>query len=124
MKPADLEQLLDLATIVAYGAATWDWYGMHYDPQIVAEAKLPAPIVDGQMLGALLAKHALGSAPEGARVTHMSFRFKAMVFAGDTVRCTGEVASSDGRKVRIKQRIAVGDRVAIEDAWTELELPE
>ena len=124
MKPADLEQLLDLATVVAYGAATWDWYGIHYDPRTVEEAKLPAPIVDGQMLGALLAKHAMGSAPEGTRVTRMSFRFKAMVFAGDTIRCTGEVESSEGRKVRIKQRIVVGDRVAIEDAWTELELPE
>ena len=124
MKPADLEQELDLATVVGYAAATWDWYGIHYNPRMVAEAMLPAPIVDGQMLGALLAKHALASAPEGTRVARMSFRFKAMVFAGETVRCTGEVEASEGRNLRIKQRILVGDRVAIEDAWTELELPE
>jgi len=51
----------------------------------------------------------------------MGFRFRSMVFAGDTVLVEGAVESVDGRKVRIAQRIAAGDRVAVEAAWTELE---
>ncbi len=86
-----LERTLDLASLVAYAAATWDWYGLHYDPVVVAALGLPQPLVDGQMLGALLAEHALSWAPKNAEVKRMGFRFSSMVFAGDTVRVEGEV---------------------------------
>ena len=89
-----LRRSLDLPRLISYAAATWDWYPIHYDPAAVAAAKLRSPIVDGQMLGALLAEQAIDWAGEGAFVRRMAFRFKSMVFAGDTVQCEGEVESS------------------------------
>jgi acyl dehydratase len=125
MKPGDtvpaLKRTLGLVSLVGYAAATWDWHGTHFDPEAVTAAGLPRPLVDGQMLGALLAQHALDWAGEGAEVRRMGFRFRSMVFAGDTVLVEGAVESVDGRRVRIAQRIAAGDRVAVEAAWTELE---
>lgn len=118
-----LERTLDLAHLVGYAAATWDWYGTHYDPVAIAAAGLSGPLVDGQMLGALLAEQALDAAGPGAEVRRMGFRFKSMVFAGDTVRVEGSVESVDGRTVRLAQRVLVGERAAVEPAWTELELP-
>jgi acyl dehydratase len=126
MKPGDvlpaLERTLDLPSLVGYAAATWDWYGTHYDPAAIAAAGLPAPLVDGQMLGALLAEHALDWAPASARIRRMGFRFRSMVFAGDTVRVVGEVETAEDGRVRLTQRVLVGDRVAVEPAWIELEL--
>jgi acyl dehydratase len=119
-----LERRLDLPALVGYAAATWDWYPTHYDPEAVAAASLPAPLVDGQMLGALLAEQALDWAPPGARVTRMRFRFRSMVFAGDAVRCESEVTSQEGRRLVLRQRVIAGERVAIEDAELELELPD
>jgi acyl dehydratase len=118
-----LERRLDLASLIGYAAATWDWYPTHYDPAAVADAGLPAPLVDGQMLGALLAEQALDWAGSEAEVRRMSFRFRSMVFAGATVRVEGSVESVSGRRVRLAQRILVAERVAVEPAWTELELP-
>ncbi len=126
MKPGEalpaLERTLDLPSLVGYAAATWDWYGTHYDPAAIAASGLSGPLVDGQMLGALLAEHALDWAPPGARVRRMGFRFRSMVFAGDTVRVVGEVEAAEAGRVRLAQRVLVGDRVAVEPAWTELEL--
>ncbi|MFI5426911.1 MaoC/PaaZ C-terminal domain-containing protein [Aeromicrobium sp. UC242_57] len=47
-----IERTITLPDIVAYAGATWDWYGLHYDPEFVAAAKVPAPVVDGQVFGA------------------------------------------------------------------------
>src|SRR5262249_33822753 len=118
-----LERTLDMTYLVAYAGATWDWYATHYDLPALAAADLPGPLVDGQMLGALLAGQALGAAGPEAQVRRMGFRFKSMVFAGDTVRVEGSVVSVAGQKVRLAQRILVGERVAVEPAWTELDLP-
>jgi acyl dehydratase len=115
-----LERTLDLASLVGYAAATWDWYRVHYDPGAVAAARLPRPLVDGQMLGALLAEHALSWAPEDSEIKRMGFRFSAMVFAGDTVRVEGEVEAVDETTVRLTQRVLVGDKEAVTSAWIEL----
>jgi acyl dehydratase len=123
----ELERTLDAAALVAYAGATWDWYRTHYDAEAVAAAGLERPIVDGQMLGALLAEHAQDWAGPAARVREMSFRFAAMVFAGDTVRVVGTVASvedADGmRRVAVEQQVLVGERVAVVPASTVLEVP-
>jgi acyl dehydratase len=117
-----LRRTLDLTSLVGYAAATWDWYPTHYDPAAVAAAGLSGPLVDGQMLGALLAEQALDWAGPAAQVRRMAFRFRAMVFAGDTVSVVGEVESVEGSRVRVLQRVLVGERVAVEPAWTELEM--
>jgi acyl dehydratase len=122
-----LEQRLDLVDLVMYAGATWDWYRWHYDATAAAAARLPAPLVDGQMLGALLARHALTWAGPRARIRRMQFRFKSMVFAGDTIRCESEVTSvaraDDGLVVSLAQRVLVGDRVAVDSATMELRTP-
>jgi acyl dehydratase len=119
-----LERRLDLPALVAYAAATWDWYPIHYDPDAVEAVGLPAPVVDGQMLGALLAEQALDWATAGARVTRMRFRLKSMVNAGETVRCESEVVSRDRRRITLHQRVLVNERVVIEQAELVLELPK
>ena len=57
----------------------------------------------------------------------MQFRFKSMVFAGDTIRCESEVTSvaraDDGLVVSLAQRVLVGDRVAVDSATMELRTP-
>jgi hypothetical protein len=49
-----------------------------------------------------------------------------MVFAGETVRCEGEVASilaeADCDVVRVTQRVRVGERIAVEPASAEIVL--
>lgn len=116
--PEDLVRVLDMPALVAYAGATWDWYRTHYDAQAAAAAELPAPIVDGQLLGALLAEHAQDWAGPGARVTRMAFRFAAMVFAGDEVRVTGRVTEEHGAEVTLEQDVWAGDRQAIRGAVT------
>jgi acyl dehydratase len=117
-----LERKLELQDLVAYAGATWDWYGAHYDPAMITRLKLPGALVDGQMLGALLAQQVTGWAGPRAFIRRMSFRFKSMVVAGDTVRCEGEVTGVDGSTVTIRQRVMVRDQPAVDPATVELEL--
>jgi acyl dehydratase len=117
-----MERSLQLPVLVAYAGATWDWYRVHYDPETIASLKLPGALVDGQMLGALLAEQALDWAGPRGFINRMAFRFKSMVFAGDTVRCESEVTAVDGRLVTLAQRVLVGARVAVEPATMQLDL--
>jgi acyl dehydratase len=118
MKPGDaippLERTLALVDLVAYGGATWDWHRMHYDREWSDKAALPGPVVDGQQLGALLAEQLLDWLGPRAFITNLSFRFKAMVFAGETVRVEGEVTGVEDGAVRVTQRVSAGDRLAVE----------
>lgn len=116
-----LVRTLDLPRLVAYAGATWDWHRLHYDQQYASSMGLRAPIVDGQMFGALLAEQAEAIFPGEAFVRRMSFRFAAMVFAGETVRVEGEVVTVDGRSVTVRQRVVAGDRVAVDGATTEVQ---
>ena len=50
-----LELRIDVTDMVAYAGATWDWHRLHYDMEYIRSTGFSAPIVDGQMLGALLA---------------------------------------------------------------------
>jgi acyl dehydratase len=126
MQSPALERKLDLVRMIAYAGATWDWARLHYDPAYVAERKLPAPVIDGQMLGALLGEALLDWLGRGAFIRKLGFRLRAMVFAGDTVRCEGEVTelATEGqqRLVTVAQRVRVGDRVAA-DGITVVQLP-
>lgn len=120
----DLVRTLDAVALVAYAGATWDWYRTHYDPTAVAEAGLPAPIVDGQQLGAMLAAHALAGLPAGSWPTAMEFRFSGMVFAGETVTVSGTVTAVDGALVTVTQRISSdAGTTAIDGATTIVRLP-
>ena len=118
MKPGDpipvLERTLEIHDLVAYGSATWDWHPMHYDRAWSDEAGLPGPVVDGQEFGALMAEQLLDWLGPRAFITHLQFRFKSMVFAGETVRLEGEVTGLEGGVVSVSQRVMAGDRLAVE----------
>ena len=119
-KPGDamppLERHITTATIMAYGAATWDWHRMHYDDGYAREQGLPGVVLDGQAFGAYLAMAVTGWLGPRAFVRKLSFRMRAMVRPGDTIRCVGEVSAVDREDgadvVTLAQRLMVGDRLA------------
>ena len=118
-----LERTIELPDMVAYAGATWDWHRLHYDSAWLAERGLDRPVVDGQLFGALLAEMVLDWAGPDATLTALSFRFKNLVFAGETVRCTGTVVSDDGGLVTLECSVeVVGEnaRVAVAPASAEV----
>lgn len=95
--------------MVAYGGATWDWHEMHYDRASAERLGLKAPVVDGQLLGGMLAmalERWLG--PEVA-LRALSFRFAGAVYVGETVRCHGEVIASAEVSIRCELGVSVID---------------
>lgn len=110
-------RIIDQTRMVMYAGATWDWHRLHYDAAYTGELGVPGPIVDGQMFGALLAEQVLDYFGSSARLRSMSFRLRAMVFAGDTVAVTGTISNvddmSNGTQFTIDQRIKVGDRLCV-----------
>ncbi|MFI6709376.1 MaoC/PaaZ C-terminal domain-containing protein [Nonomuraea sp. NPDC050478] len=122
-----LERTIDLRAMVAYAGATWDWHRLHYDPDYLAPRGLPAPVVDGQVFGALLAEQVQDWFGPRAFVRRLHFRFKNLVFAGETVRCVGRVTAVEGGVVQVEQRVLIIDgdlpeRVAVEPAGAEIVL--
>ncbi len=114
--------------LVMYAGATWDWHRIHYDTAYTASINLKAPVVDGQMFGGLFAQQVLAALDPRARITAMSLRFRSMVFAGETVRVTGEVSTVDprgqgGRQLTATQQLHVDDRLCA-TARTTAALPE
>jgi acyl dehydratase len=118
MKPGDeippLEREISLPDMVAYGGATWDWHPMHYDREFADLAGLPGPIVDGQMFGGILAKQLIDWLGPRAFLSKLAMRYKAMVFAGETIRCEGQVSNTAEGAIEVSQTVRVGDRVAAE----------
>ncbi len=88
-----LERTIELPDMVAYAGATWDWHRLHYDHDYLASKQVPAPVVDGQVFGALLAEQLLDWLGPRAVLLTLHFRFKALVFAGETVRCLATVTA-------------------------------
>lgn len=108
-----LERTIELPDMVAYAGSTWDWHKLHYDHDYLAAKQVPAPVVDGQMLGALLAEQVLDWLGPDAVLRSLHFRFKALVFAGETVRCVAAVTAidpdedGDGDLMTIESRVEV-----------------
>lgn len=125
--PPELAQTIGLIDAVAYAGATWDWHRLHYDPAYTAERGLDSPVVDGQMLGALLARQVLDHLGPSAFLRTLDFRLKSMVSVGETVRCTAETASSEetdgGVLVTFDQRMMVEDRSIIDGARAQVFVP-
>jgi len=93
-----LERCITLTSMVAYAGATWDWHRLHYDPEFVAANRLPAPVVDGQVFGALLVEMLQDWLGPRCFVQTLDFTFRNLVFAGETVRCSGTVTEvGEGR---------------------------
>lgn len=110
-----LVRTIDLPDMVAYAGATWDWHRLHYDPAYLAAVGLGAPVVDGQVFGALLAELLTGHLGPGWRLAALDFRFGSMVSAGETVRAEAEITAGDAERVTADLRVVV-----IDPAGTEL----
>lgn len=108
-----LERTITLTDMIAYAGATWDWHRLHYDAAFVAERKLPGPVVDGQVLGALFAEQVMDALGPEVFITHLAIRYRSMMFAGETVRID---ATDDGDVV--EHRALVGDRLVAEGTTT------
>ena len=104
-----LVRTIDLPAMVAYAGATWDWHRLHYDMAYLAEKGLPAPVVDGQVFGALLVEALQDWLGPRSMVRRLDFRFRQLVFAGETVRCEGEVTGVEAATVRCDLRVVVVD---------------
>ncbi len=114
--------------MVAYAGATWDWHRYHYDPQLAQEMGLPAPFVDGQMLGGLLAKMLLHWAGSEAMLRRLWLRYRAFLFPGESIACTGvvEEVRQQGSSLLLVCRLEVraGDgRLVVDQAGAEVEVP-
>ena len=115
-----LHRRIALADMVAYGAATWDWHRLHYDEAHARRLGAPAPLVDGQMLGALLAECVLRTAGPSARLVRLVYRNRAPVHAGETVTCSGEIAASDDAGFSVDLSVSVGDRLVVAPAFAQV----
>lgn len=115
-----LHRRIALPDMVAYGAATWDWHRLHYDETHARRLGAPAPLVDGQMLGALLAECVLRAAGPGARLVRLAYRNRSPVHAGETVTCSGTIATSDDAGFSVDLSVSVGDRLAVAPAFAQL----
>jgi acyl dehydratase len=104
-----LTRTITQTDMVAYAGATWDWHKLHYDRDYAAEKKLPGPIVDGQVFGALLVETLQDWLGPDSFVHRLSFTFRNLVFAGETVRCEGEVTAASEEELQLKLSVVVLD---------------
>jgi acyl dehydratase len=88
-----LKKEVNLARMMAYGAATWDFIRIHYDADYARDRGFEAPFVDGQMLGAFLSQQVQDWAGPCAFLRKLGFRFKVMVLPGDSVTSYGVVTA-------------------------------
>jgi acyl dehydratase len=117
-----LERRIALPDMIAYAGATWDWHRLHYDPSYLAPRGLDLPVVDGQVFGALLAEQVQDWIGAAGVLRALRFRFKNLVYAGETVCCVGTVTGVDGGLVTIEHQVLSGDRVAVAPASSTVEL--
>ncbi len=112
-----LQKNINLAHMMAYGAATWDFIRIHYDADYVRQQGFDAPFVDGQMLGGFLAQHVQDWAGADAFLRKLGFRNRVMVYPGDVLTCHGVVTGAhvDGDEALVECDLWVenqrGDRV-------------
>ena len=120
-----LERTMHLADMVAYAGSTWDWHRLHYDSAWLDAKGVPAPVVDGQMFGALIAQQLQDWFGPQSRLLGLRFRFKNLVHAGETIRCSATVTEIEGDIASVDCRIDVlgeNARVAVAPASAEVRL--
>lgn len=89
-----LEMAITLTTLIMYAGATWDFHRYHYDAAFVAQGGMPAPFMDGQMIGALLARQLMLWGGPDAFVRKLSYRQRAIVYVDDNILVTGKVTGT------------------------------
>ena len=86
-----LTKKVRLPNMMSYASATYDFARIHYDAPYARSQGLPAPVVDGQMLGAFLAQLVQDWAGPKAFLQSLNFRNSGMTLPGDTLTCGGSV---------------------------------
>jgi acyl dehydratase len=102
-----LERTIGLTDMVAYAGATWDWHRLHYDTAYAEAKQLPGPIVDGQVYGALLVEQLQDWLGPRSFVRELDVTFRNLVFAGETLRCHGEVTEVGDRVLHVELTVSV-----------------
>ena len=82
---------IDLTALVMYAGATWDFHRYHYDSAYVKELGMPAPFVDGQMIGALLASRLMRWGGGNAFVRRLAYRQRTTVYVDEVIVIGGKV---------------------------------
>lgn len=123
-----LDFAVTLTALVMYAGATWDFHRYHYDDKFVTELGMPAPFMDGQMLGALLARQVMQWGGSDAFIRKLSYRQRAMVYANETIFIRGKVSGTtveDGRSLVLCTLSVTGpdERMVARDAAAAIELP-
>lgn len=104
---------ISTADMVAYAGATWDHHKLHHDIDYVKSKGLDSPVVDGQVFGAYMASQAMDAVGPDYWIESLEFRFRSMVFAGETVIVAGVVESVDGESVSVEHTVTVGERLCV-----------
>lgn len=114
--------------MVMYAAATWDFHRAHYDREFARSAGFEAPVVDGQMIGALLAREVMRWGGPDSFLRMLDYRVSAMVYAGDRICVAGEVIDkkTEAGHPLVVWRLQIhkpdGAQV-VKDAQTVIEIP-
>ena len=114
------EKSFSSTDLVMYAGATWDWHRLHHDLEFVKEMGLPAPVIDGQIYGALFAKQLMSWLGPRWFIRRQTFRMRAMAFAGDTLRTEGAVSEVRGDGVVVLTQQILKGEVTVADATTEV----
>ena len=122
-----LEFTTSLTALVMYAGATWDFHRYHYDPEFVKQIGMPAPFMDGQMLGALMSGMLMNWGGRDAFVRRLSYRQRATVFEGDEIVLSAVVVDKSqeaGRSlVHVRLDVSKADGTAVSrDARASVEL--
>ena len=112
-----LQLTITLTMLVMYAGATWDFHRLHYDAAFARAVGMPAPVMDGQMVGALLARQLMGWGGPDAFVRRLRYRQTGIVAVGDRIVVAGIVAArrlAGGRPlVLCRQSVTRADGVAV-----------
>lgn len=100
---------ITLVDMVAYAGATWDWHRLHYDQEFVRERQLPAPVVDGQLFGALFVKALQDWLGPVCFVEELSFRYQNLMFAGEEIVLDGTVREVVGAKATVELSATISE---------------
>ncbi len=119
-----VEHSFDLSNMILYAGSTWDWHKIHYDKKYLDQNKISKPVVDGQIFGALISKQILNHFGRFSRIISMDFKYKNMVFEGESILISSEVSeksdikSKDNDIIEVKTSIVCDKRVVIENAFS------
>ena len=113
-----------LPEMVLYASATWDWHRLHYDPEYAQGLGFDRPVVDGQIIGAFFATQIGKGFGATAVIRKLAFRFRSMIFAGDTVVCYAHITGIEdcraGVVVVLELEARVAEQVAVGPASAEV----